>query len=326
MISHEIINSFDSAAIAYTAEGVAARFRRQNGRQSFLRFMRSVADRLDRLGKAGTCRNYRATLNSFSRFMANQDVAFAEITVYLIEEYEAWLASNGVRPNSISFYMRILRAVYMRAVEQGLTVDRRPFSKAYTKIEKTAKRAITLEEMQRLKNLDLSLYPNLEFPRDAFLFLFYCRGMSFIDAAFLRKSDIVGGEIVYRRHKTNQQLVIGINRHIRSILNRYGAADSSFLLPILTEECADHRTRYQSSLRRINNALKKIGSMAGITTNLTTYVSRHAWASIARSKGVPTSVISDALGHDSEQTTQIYLASISNDTINRANDLILDDL
>ncbi len=123
--------------------------------------------------------------------------------------------------------------------------------------------------------------------------------MSFIDAAYLTHSDIVGDEIVYCRHKTGQEISIGLNPHIRRILDKWHSRPASGppLLP-----------------------------MAHIRTPLTTYVSRHAWASIAKSKGIPTATISDALGHDSEMTTQIYLASLSTKAIDRANSLILRDL
>lgn len=323
---HKIIETFEAESSGYSSADVVSKFHSQNQQQSFFHFMESVINRLKQLGKVGTGQNYRTTLNSFSKFRNNEDVVFAEFNADLIEEYEAWLTSDGIKPNSISFYMRILRAVYSRAVAQRITLDNKPFAKAYTGIEKTVKRAIALKDIKRIKELDLSMQPGLEFARDIFLFLFYCRGMSFIDAAYLRETNIVGEDIVYRRHKTNQELVIGINKHIRTIIGHYHVRDSKFILPILTDECDNHRRQYESALRRINNSLKKIAKLAGISTNLTTYVSRHAWATIAKSKGIPTSTISDALGHDSELTTQIYLATISTDAINRANDLILEDL
>lgn len=306
--------------------------RRPSGRSSFSEFMQRVIARKTQLGKAGTAQNYRSTLNSFMRFVACGNVRFSGLTPSLIEEYEAWLMSSRVKTNSISFYMRNLRAAYNHAVELGLTVDRSPFKKAYTKIEKTAKRAITISDIRRIKNLDLGARPSLELARDIFMFLFYCRGMSFIDAAYLSTSDIVGNQLVYRRRKTGQELHIGLNSYIHRLLDKWKAEGQSdgFLLPILhipgSARDASLRTQYESALRRTNKALKLIARMAHIPGTLTTYVSRHFWASIAKTKGIPTSTISDALGHDSELTTQIYLATLSTDAIDRANNLILDEL
>ena len=243
-----------------------------------------------------------------------------------MEDYQAYLKSISLTPNSISFYMRILQAVYNRAVEQDLVKDRKPFRTVFTGVEKTLKRAISISNIKQIKDLDLSLKPNLEFARDLFLFLFFCRGMSFIDAAFLKKSDIQSGILTYRRHKTNQVLHIKIIEPIKELVDRYSSNDSPYLLPIVTRPNYDERKQYETVLRRTNNSLKIIADMVKLPIPLTTYVSRHAWATIAKSKNIPINVISDALGHDSISTTQIYLASIDTSTIDQANELIIKDL
>lgn len=113
---------------------------------------------------------------------------------------------------------------------------------------------------------------------------------------------------------------------MQELINRYASEASPYLFPLIVDTQADERKQYQAALRRVNNALKEIARRAGITANLTTYVSRHSWATIAKQKKVPISVIADALGHDSETTTQVYLASIDTSTIDAANDLVLRDL
>ena len=59
---------------------------------------------------------------------------------------------------------------------------------------------------------------------------------------------------------------------------------------------------------------------------LTMYVARHSWASAAKAKGIPVSVISEGMGHDSESTTQIYLASLDTSIVDSANSIILNSL
>ncbi|MBD5247966.1 MAG: site-specific integrase [Barnesiella sp.] len=303
--------------------------------KSFISFMQRAIERKTFLGKTGTARNYRATLRSFEKFSNGREVPLKGITQGVIEEYEAWLGRTTISSNSVSFYMRNMRAMYNRAVEARLTVDRAPFKKAYTRIEKTSKRAITLADIKRIKEVDLSAHPALDLARDTFMFLFYCRGMSFIDAAHLTRDHISGNELRYRRHKTGQQIRIGLNDYITGLIAKWHTLvpDNCYLLPIIHfpyardyNRCKPERTLYESALRRTNKALKKIARIAAIPTTLTTYVTRHSWASIAKSKGIPTATISDALGHDSELTTQIYLASLSSDAIDRANSFILSDL
>ena len=83
----------------------------------------------------------------------------------LIMEYEAWLKTNGVSLNTISFYMRILRATYNRAVEKELTAQKYPFRHVYTGMDKTVKRAISLKDIRRIKELDLTGKPHWELAR-----------------------------------------------------------------------------------------------------------------------------------------------------------------
>ena len=168
--------------------------------------------------------------------------------------------------------------------------------------------------------------PDLEFARDMFLFLFLCRGMSFIDAAYLKKEDIRGGILTYRRQKTGQALHIKIIEPIKELVDRYSDKESPYLLPVITRPEDDVRRQYERALRRVNNALKTIAKKVRLDVPLTTYIARHSWASIAKSKNVPVNVISDALGHDSIATTQIYLATIDASTIDKANEIIVKDL
>lgn len=321
-----IIEKFNRLQHDYSSQDIIAEFRRTGKENTLFMFMENVIERLRQLNHIGTAKNYCAALGSFKRFRDNENIPLEAIDLLTMEDYQAYLKSTGLTPNSISFYMRILRAVYNRAVEQELTKDRRPFRTVFTGAEKTLKRAISISDIKRIKNLDFSLKPSLEFARDLFLFLFFCRGMSFIDAAFLKKTDIQNGILTYRRHKTGQVLHIKIIKPIKELIDRYSNKDSPYLLPIIIRSDNDERKQYEAALRRINNALKIIADMEKLPISLTTYVTRHAWATIAKSKNVPINVISDALGHDSITTTQIYLASIDTSVIDRANELIIKDL
>ena len=160
-----------------------------------------------------------------------------------------------------------------------------------------------------------------------FLFSFYTRGMSFIDMAHLKKSDLKNGILSYRRHKTGQQLHIKWESCMEAIVTRYATGCSDdYLLPILRLPSNNLRSQYKSTMFRVNKYLKGIARLCEITTPLTMYVSRHSWASIAKSKNIPISVISEGMGHDSEETTRIYLASLDSSVIDKANSIILKDL
>ena len=307
----------------FVADDIVVRFLNRQ-EQSFNDYICLQIARLKRLGKIRTSETYTAALRSFSGFMNDKEALFDQLNADLIAEYEAYLKGRGNSPNTVSFYMRILKAVYNRAVEDGLTEQRHPFKSVYTGVEKTLKRAISLNDLKHIKGLDLSLKPNLDFARDMFLFCFYTRGMSFIDMAYLRKKDLQNGILSYRRRKTGQQLFIKWERCMQEIVDKYPINETEYLLPIITKRDEDYRKQYTNELHRVNHLLKKIGKQLDLPILLTMYVGRHSWASIAKSRNVPISVISEGMGHDSENTTQIYLASLDTSVVDKANKKILD--
>ena len=322
-----IIASLEHGGKPYTSDDVVAAFVIPDARDTFFTFMEEVISGLKKLGKIRTSETYATTLNSFRKFRENTDVPLEKVDSDLMLSYEAWLKTNGVSPNSSSFYMRNLRAVYNRAVEKELTQQRFPFKHVYTGVEKTVKRAVPLKVIKRIKEMDLSLNPPADFARDMFLFSFYTRGMSLVDMAYLRKKDLANGILSYCRRKTGQRLFIKWEKCMQEIVDKYDTEDSVYLLPIIKPHSKiEERMQYIYAGHNINRSLKAIGRELKLSLPLTMYSARHSWASIAKSKNVPLSVISEGMGHDSEATTRIYLASLDNMAIDKANSLILKSL
>lgn len=322
----DVVSLLGRAGAPYTVDDVADRFLAPAADRCFLSFARDLARRLREAGKEATADTYTTSANSFARFRRERDLLWEEVDSALMTAYESYLGSVGVCPNSISFYMRNLRAIYNRAVDMGLTVQRYPFKHVYTGIDKTVKRAVPLHAIRRIRALDLSSSPATELARDLFMFSFYTRGMSFVDMAFLKKKDLRNGILAYRRHKTGQQLFIKWERPMQELIDKYDTGDSPYLLPIIRANGTDERRQYKNEAHRTNRHLKKIGERLGLAVPLTTYVARHGWASIAKSKNIPIATISEAMGHDSEQTTRIYLASFDTSVVDKANSLILGSL
>lgn len=322
----KIDRRLEDAGLPYSVDDLIDEFNRYASEYSLYNYMESVIVRLKLNGKIRTSETYRSTLNSFKKFRDGKDIMLDCITPRIMEDFEAWHKSRGVAPNTISFYTRILRAVYNRAVEEDIIENRNPFRHVYTGIDKTIKRALPLAAIKKIKCLDLTLTPSIDFARDMFLMSFYLRGMSFIDMAFLRKTDLRGGYVVYRRRKTGQQLTIEWTHEMQMILDKYPENLTSYLLPIIRNPDTNERSTYRNVGYNINHSLKRIAGMVGVNIPLTLYVARHSWASAAKAKGIPLSVISEGMGHDSEATTQIYLASLDTAVVDRANALIIKSL
>ena len=290
----------------------------------FFVYARKVIDQTKRMGKERTSEVYASSLNSFIRFRGEAgDVPLDAMDSVMMMEYEAYLKQNGKCPNTVSFYLRNLRTLYNRASEEGLLENRSPFRHVHTGVEKTVKRGVSSEIIGRIKNLDLELYPALAFARNLFLLCFYLRGMSFVDLAFLKKKDLQNGVLVYRRHKTDQQLCIKWEQPMQEIVRKYTNPDSPYLLPIIKVPGEKERRQYLNASHVMNKRLQKIGRMVECPIKLTFYVARHGWASIAKSQNVPVPVISEALGHDSEDTTRIYLALLDSSVVDKANSKVI---
>lgn len=319
----KILSRFEKMECQFTPEDIVEEFFLSRRECSLFHYMEGIISMLIGHGKIRTSETYRAALSSFRKFRNNEDLLLHEISNDLMCNYEGWLKAAGLSANTISFYMRILRATYNRAVEDGKIEDRRPFRHVYTGIDQTVKRALPINIIRKIKLLDLTFMPKLEYARDMFLLSFMLRGMSFVDMAFLKKNDLSNGCISYRRRKTGQLLNIEWTPEMQAILSKYTENPTGYLLPIIKMRGPCERSAYRNANAKINYSLKQIAKMVGVKIPLTLYVARHSWASAAKAKGIPLRVISEGMGHDSETTTQIYLASLDTSIVNKANKLIL---
>ncbi len=302
---------------------------KRSGKKFFMAFMRELEDQLVENGQMKTSLSYRCTRNSFVRFLETEDINMRLLTSDVIQAYEYWLKREGIGLNTISFYMRVLRAAYNRAVERGLMRQADLFKSVYTGVQKTRKRAIDEGIMHQLVRLDLTGHKSLDYARDLFLFSFYTRGMAFVDMAYLRKQDLVNGFIHYNRRKTGQRVSIKVEPCMMNIINKYEslAKESSYLLPILKgEDSRGLSLQHYNAIRNYNMQLKRITDILGLPQPITSYVSRHTWATVAKNKEIPISVISEGMGHTSIRTTQIYLASLEQSVLDKANEMIIADL
>lgn len=319
-----IIRDCERSGRPFTVDDVVTAFRDHSRIFTLFAYMEKQITLLQHHGQYRTAETYRSTLNSFRLFRQEADIPLDKLTPQLLSDYLFFLKKRGIVPNTIVFYLKRLRAIYNKAVDEELVENRYPFRKISMATEKTVKRAIPLKYIRKLKDLELPHSTARSLARDMFLFSFYTRGMSFVDIAYLKKENLRNGILSYRRKKTGQLLTMHWEPCMAEIAVRYGAgASSPYILSILNEENGDIRKQYNNALSLINRKLKEIGREIGLPYPLTMYTARHSWASIARNEGIPLSVISEGMGHESEKTTRIYLAALETQVIDRANRKVL---
>lgn len=293
-------------------------------------YMVTVIRKLKEDKKHPAVHTYTATMNSVTAFSTEKEfeMTFEEVfTKGRLKEYETWLRNNKAKWNTVSTYMRTLKAVHNRLVaSKWMSYEPALFDDVYTKVESQTKRSLSDGQMQTLLKTDFERLPEeVRCALAYFLLMFLFRGMPFIDLASLRKQDVKENTISYSRHKTGRQITLRIPKEAMELFEtfRNKNPDSDYLFPILDKNLRDEEEQYENyldALRKFNRLLKKMAELLLPDVKLSSYTPRHTWATLAFHAGIPIGIISKALGHSSIKVTETYLKPFENEKVDTAND------
>jgi len=298
---------------------------------SLLKYGKKVVERYKKANKIGSAAMYKNSLAAVKRFKKDKDVLLADVNYKFLVEYEADLLSRKIKTNSIGGYLRHLRAILNMAIDEGLLQQEHyPFRKFRIKKEKSVKRAIPKEEILKIINAKFEEDSDLWHCRNYFAFMFNMCGMNFADLARLKMEDIQDGRVIYRRIKTGKLYNIKLTKEAQNIIDHYtkdrDLKQEAYIFPIIPldviGDAEKEWERVKDKRKHFNNDLKAIGKVCKINTNLTSYVIRHSWASIAKFAGIAPAVIGESLGHSDLATTEAYLAEFEHDILDQANEVI----
>lgn len=284
-------------------------------------FMQKTIEQLQAEGRAGTAHVYRSTLHRIMEFTGESSITPDEITPLWLKAFQNHLLARGLQWNSISTYMRMLRAIYFRAVDSGLAQYRaRLFKGVYTGTRTTVKRAVDTGILQKLSTPLPECSRELNHTRMFFLLLFMLRGIPFVDIVFLRKCDYHDGIISYRRRKTGTRIDVTVEPAAGKLiaLLQTDNPDSEYLFPFIHPHKGNVYRQYQNALRTFNRNLARIARLLKCE-KLSSYTARHSWATIAHYCNYRLGLISNAMGHSSERMTETYLKPYERDEIDEMN-------
>lgn len=303
----------------YTSADIIHSFKARNDMGNFFIYADCKIAELKSCGKNGTAFNYSSAVNAFERYAGSRAIPLNDITKKTVEGFIDFQKQQGNSPNTVVFYVKQLRAIYNKADDEGLVHNSyHPFHRIKLQGSKTPKRAISKREIIKISELNLEgQHCHKILARDLFRFSLFTRGMAFVDMCYLRKENIRGDMLVYRRRKTDQLLQIKIEPALKALLRKYADDNSPYLLPMLRRD--DSYKGYRYIQRRLNKRIRELGELLGFDFPLTYYVARHTWATLAHEQGIPVSVISEGMGHTSEKTTLIYLAKLDHRVVDKAN-------
>lgn len=297
----------------------------KNEMKDFSNYMFLTIEGFEAEGKFSTARLFRSSLRSFELFYGGA-VPYEALTPEVLSSYEAHLLQRSLALNTVSTYLRMLRATYYRAVAAGETAEVPGlFRGVFTGTRSDVKRALSVRNTARLLAADEQTVPPALLQVCAWAqLMFLLRGIPFADLARLRKCDLHEGIITYRRCKTGSLITIIVPAEALDIICRVGDSDprSPYLLPILDKRlrrAADIDRCYTSALRRFNRLLAQLSVALGLHARLSSYTLRHTWATTAFRRKVPVGLICNAMGHSSVTVTETYLKPFVDEEIDRAN-------
>lgn len=284
--------------------------------------------------KEGTKQIYRTMLKKIESFSPGFKIE--SMNLRWLRSFDQYLAATqGV--NGRAIYLRHLRAVCKYAKNNGIDFSY-PFDNFQIKHEPTKKRSVAIEILRRFMT-----YPTSESNqkyRDYFFLSFYLIGINSVDLLLAKKNQIVNGRFEYIRRKTGKKYSVKIEPEAQFLIDKYSGS-SEYLL-----EAMDHCKLYRSFAHQWNDALKKIGDtieipimsedlftdpviekkIVPIIPNISTYFTRHTWATIAAELDISSDIIAQALGHSNRnRTTMIYIKP-NQQKVDEANRKIIDCL
>jgi hypothetical protein len=346
----DIIKEFDRLKIDWTLKQFSNAYKKKETvKLNPAGYFENHIQKLRDAGKFGNADMFHSTLAILRIFRPKFDkLEFPDIDRDFIQDFDTFLRlERNAKDTTISVYMRTFATLLNAAIADDLMQPGAyPFSKSkwdkgYKISElntKTKKRFIPVEYLQKLRDFNFDDL-RLETARNLFLFSFYCRGINWIDMAYLTPDNVEktfskDGKpikvINYIRAKTHKPFDIKINSDIQKLLDWFKSMPhcEPYLLPIVTkpehtgealrQHIRDRRSKYNKALADI----VKIDELAFPESlqKITSYYSRHSYAMRLRETGKNVELISEALGHADLTTTNIYLDSFGRDAVAAASE------
>ena len=334
LLAGRIIDDFRRQRKPFSIEVFKSRLKRNNSAVGVYEFFDELKEELRLIGKLKNADVYYEAKRALLKFKPNINLSFGEIDYNFLKGYEKYLLGvRKLKPSSASVYIRTLRAAYREAMRRGhvdiayypFKGELNPAGYSLANLKSTSQpRALSSEDMEKIKHFDHEAHPKLSRAVNLFLFSYFAFGVNLKDLAHLRKENVYENELRYTRSKTGEKFCFKLNEEALKIIEFYDS-DSPYLFPILSDF---HKTAQQQKDRihkvqgQINLALKQVATVLEIDVNLTFYVARHTMATTLKRKSVSTDVIREVMGHQDVRTTQIYLAKFGSEVINEAGKLL----
>jgi len=325
----EIALRYEALDKIYSVDDIVNTFlNKKDYRPTVIEYGKSIIAEMIHAGRVGNARVYKDAVFKLQKYSGTKRLFFENIDTAYLLKFDNDMLAEGITVNGIANYMSQIRALYNRAIKEGIVeLKYYPFNNYRIKREATISRALTVNDMKAIIAAPLTPDTPIWHNRNYFLLSFCLLGISFADLLSLKGENIMGDRIVYRRKKTKKLYTIKIHPEAQRILSYYYDASiqdkNEYLLPVLPPSVKDPTCLMKLSLQGIrtcNKYISRIGYSCGIKARLSTYYSRYSFGNIARSLMISKDIISQAYGHSyGNAVTSIYLDDYDNAVIDEAN-------
>lgn len=296
---------------------------------SIISYGENQIEQLKKAGKAGNAICYSCAVNKLKSYAGNHKLLFEDVSYKFLNEFNVSLLNEGIKVNSISVYFRTIRALFNKAIKEGIiSPNIYPFHAFKIKNEKTMNRTLSLDEMRRIATLELPTESAIWHWRNYFLLSFYFIGINFADLLTANwKDNVIDGRLIFRRKKTAKVYSIKIQPAAMDLLVFYRKPGQKLLLTTLkqTDNAMQVKKDVNQARKTCNKYLGKIAKQCSIEKEITTYYARYCWANIAKGLGYSKDLIAEALGHEyGSKVTGIYLDNYDAQVIDEMNQHLIE--
>jgi integrase/recombinase XerD len=295
----------------------------------------------------GTASSYDLSQKAIKNYLKDSTgkepeiLRFREINTQWLNRFESYMTSprnkmnekgediliNAKSLTTVGIYLRTLRAIFNTAISNGIIKQSLyPFGKRKYEIPQpnAVKKALNRNQLKQLFETEPRT-PEQSKAKDYFFFLFNTAGMNIKDMARLKYKDLQDDRIIYVREKTKRTtktnqtpVIVYLNDYSRDFIAKYGNPDKNpknyiFDVYKIGMSEAEQFRKSQNFTRVINLAVKKLANENGLPGEISTYWSRHSFATNAIRSGATLEQVSEALNHKNSATTKGYFAGFESD-------------
>ena len=300
---------------------------------TFLSQANAYLENLKQAGKYNRFSSDKPRINRFKEFLNGDDILFQDITVPLLNRFQAYLkGTRKISDRTVINHLVVIRSVFSQAIKDNIVEQKfYPFGKDKIQIKfpDSTKTSLSIEEVKKLEELQLSRESSLNHARNLWLISFYFAGMRISDIIRLKWSDFCDDRLTYSMGKNAKGGSLKIPEKAAKLLSEYeeqqDTSDLVFYHLKMVKDLNDLfevQKKISNAVKTLDESLQKVATLAGIDKKLTMHIARHTFGNISGDK-IPIQMLQKLYRHTSITTTIGYQSNFIHKDTDEALDSVV---